>query len=65
MSTDDINSFIQTADEENAQKETVATSGKTDIKELLKDVSVSDKDIQTFLNETSSPDDNSDDLLLN
>ena len=63
VSTDDINIFIQTADEEDAQKEAVATSGKTDIKELLKDVS--DKDIQTFLNETSSPDGNSDDLLLN
>lgn len=57
VSTDEINSFVQPADD-------VTVTAKTmDVKELMKDVS--DKDIQNFLNETAVAEDNSDDLLLN
>jgi hypothetical protein len=62
VSTDEINSFVQPADEQSANA--ITASAKTaDIKELMKDVS--DKDIQNFLNETTVAEENSDDLLLN
>jgi hypothetical protein len=62
VSTDEINSFVQPAD--NQSPNTLTASAKTaDIKELMKDVS--DKDIQSFLNETTVAEDNNEDLLLN
>jgi hypothetical protein len=65
VSTDDINNFIQTADEESAQNSIVTTAPKTtDIQDLMKDVS--DKDIQDFLNKTNAGSEESDaDILLN
>ncbi|MGC4037605.1 MAG: hypothetical protein QM764_16710 [Chitinophagaceae bacterium] len=56
VSTDDINNFIQPA-------VAGATAKAADVGDLLKDIS--DKDIQNFLNETNSAEDNSDDVLLN
>ncbi|HVZ55727.1 MAG TPA: hypothetical protein VG870_03630 [Chitinophagaceae bacterium] len=66
VSTSDINTFIQLADEEATQPASLAAAGKDDdIRELMKDVS--DKDIQRFLKETSSDENNADndDLILN
>jgi len=65
VSTDDINNFIQSADEESSQNSIVTTAPKTtDIQDLMKDVS--DKDIQDFLNKTNAGTEESDaDLLLN
>jgi hypothetical protein len=57
VSTDEINSFVQPADDATASAKTI------DVKELMKDVS--DNDIQNFLNETAVAEDNNDDLLLN
>lgn len=61
VSTDDINTFIQPADEQSVNS--TASAKTTDLKELMKDVS--DKDIQNFLNETTVAEDNNEDLLLN
>ena len=65
ISTDDINTFIQTAEEESSQHSIVTTAPKTtDINDLMKDVS--DKDIQEFLNKTNASAEDSDaDILLN
>ncbi|MBL7763791.1 MAG: hypothetical protein JNL23_10240 [Chitinophagaceae bacterium] len=64
ISTNDINKFIETTDEENAQDQaTTASIQSNEIKELMKDIS--EKDIQKFLNETEMSDENSDDLFLN
>lgn len=66
VSTDDINNFIQVAtDDGSASQNSLVSSAKaTDIKDLMQDVS--DKDIQDFLNKTSSNNDDGDaDLLLN
>ena len=65
VSTDDINIFIQTAEEESSQHSIVTTAPKTtDINDLMKDVS--DKDIQEFLNKTNASTEDSDaDILLN
>jgi hypothetical protein len=63
VSTDDINNFIQIADEGSSDQNN-PTSAKTDIKDLMKDVS--DKDIQDFLNKTSAGNEDTDaDILLN
>ena len=62
VSTDEINSFVQPADEHSSGNATASVK-TTDINELMKDVS--DKDIQNFLNETTVAEDNNDDLLLN
>ncbi|MES1217689.1 MAG: hypothetical protein ABUT20_19440 [Bacteroidota bacterium] len=64
VSTDDINNFIQVADESSSDQNNLATSAKTDINDLMKDVS--DKDIQDFLSKTSAGSDEADaDILLN
>lgn len=57
VSTDEMNTFIQSTDE-------TSTAKTTDIKDLMKDVS--DTDIQDFLNKTNAGNDESDgDILLN
>ena len=64
VSPEVINEFVKLADEELPLKESTATTNKTDdIKELMKDVSVNE--IDKFLNETSSPDENENNSLMN
>jgi hypothetical protein len=64
VSTADINNFIQITDEDLAERDKLASSVKTDIKNLLQDVS--DKDIQDFLSKTSGGNDEADaDIFLN
>jgi hypothetical protein len=64
VSTDQINEFVQLADEQAPIVASVDAITKNEIKELIKDIP--DKEIQDFLNETQTEEtDNSDDLLLN
>jgi len=64
VSTTEINNFIQTTDEGLADQDKLASSVKTDIQNLLQDVS--DKDIQDFLGKTIAGNDETDaDILLN
>ena len=68
ISTDEINNFVQLADEEAPVVAVVDSKmeikDKNEIKELIKDVS--DRDIQDFLSETQADEpDNNDDALMN
>lgn len=64
VSTDDINKFVELADETKASIAKTDNNEADEIKELMKDVP--DKDIQKFLDDTQSTEtDNADDLLLN
>jgi hypothetical protein len=69
VSTDEIEKFVQLADEEAPVIASVGASNelkdKNEIKELIKDVS--DKDIDSFLDETQAdePNSNNDDVLMN
>jgi hypothetical protein len=62
VSTADINSFIQIVDEGSGQN-SMAISVKTDIKDLMKDVS--DKDIQDFLKISAGSEETDADNVLN
>ena len=62
VSTADINNFIQIIDE-GADQNNIATSVKTDIKDLMKDVS--DKDIQEFLKTSAGSEEADAENLLN
>ena len=62
VSTAEINSFIQIVDEGSDQN-SIATSVKTDIKDLMKDVS--DKDIQDFLKTSAGSEETDADNVLN
>ena len=64
VSTDDINNFMKITDEGLSEQNNLATSPKTEIKDLMEDVS--DKDIQDFLNKTLAGNDEADaDILVN
>ncbi|MCW3117759.1 MAG: hypothetical protein JWM28_1841 [Chitinophagaceae bacterium] len=64
VSTADINAFIQITDESASDQNSATASAKTDIKDLMKDVS--DKDIQDFFNKTSAGSEEADaDIILN
>lgn len=64
VSTDQINEFVQLADEQAPIVASVDAITKNEIKELIKDIP--DKEIQDFLNETQTEEtDSNDDLLLN
>jgi hypothetical protein len=64
VSPEVINEFVKLADEELPLKESTATTNKTDdIKELMKDVSVNE--IDKFLDETGSSDENENNSLMN
>ena len=64
VSTDQINEFVQLADEQAPVVASIDATTKNEIKELIKDIT--DEEIQDFLNETQTEEtDNSDDLLLN
>jgi hypothetical protein len=63
VSTDELNNFIQSADED-PKNASVATVKSTELMDLMKDVS--DNDIQDFLNKTNVGNDENDaDILLN
>ncbi len=62
VSTADINSFMQIVDESSDQN-SIATSVKTDIKDLMRDVS--DKDIQDFLKTSAGSEETDADNILN
>jgi len=64
ISNEEINSFINLADEEQIEKNTADNnSANEEIKELMKDVP--DNEIQTFLNETAALEDKNEEVLLN
>ena len=64
ISSEEINSFINLADEELIEKSSAdKKSANEEIRELMKDVP--DNEIQTFLNETAALEDKDEEVLLN